>query len=60
MAATATVDTNAVANPEEHSVTLTHHDKLIYFSIFYLFEFFATEPEQLPTKQQKPTLMQVL
>jgi hypothetical protein len=50
MASGATVDTDAVANPENHSVTLTHHDRLISFFIFYLSEFFATEPEQLPTK----------
>jgi hypothetical protein len=57
MAAGATVDTDTVANPEVHSVTLKHHDKLISFFIFYLFEFFATEPEQLPTKQQMLILM---
>jgi hypothetical protein len=35
MAAGATVDTDAVANPEYHIVTLKHHDKLIYFFYFF-------------------------
>jgi hypothetical protein len=41
-AAGATVDTDAVANPEYHIVTLMHHEKLISFFIFYFFEFFGS------------------
>jgi hypothetical protein len=36
MAAGATVDTDAVANPEYHIVTLKHHDKLSYLFLFFL------------------------